>query len=153
MATDPARIPVIIGVGQINDRPDDPMQGLDSTGLMAEAIRRADADAGGGWLERCDWLANVQQMAFPGADVLGQLPQKLGISPATRIEKPPYGDAPIQLISDAANAVAAGEASVSSSSWFSASFVKASALASITVQRPAVFRKYTRPSAAIGDAL
>ena len=112
MATDPARIPVIIGVGQINDRPDDPMQGLDSTGLMAEAIRRADADAGGGWLERCDWLANVQQMAFPGADVLGQLPQQLGISPATRIEKPPYGDAPIQLISDAANAVASGEASV-----------------------------------------
>ena len=73
--SDPARIPVIIGVGQVNDRPDDPMQGLDSTGLMAAAIRNADKDAGGGWLERCDWLANVQQMAFPGADVLGDLPQ------------------------------------------------------------------------------
>jgi len=111
-ATDPNRIPVIVGVGQINDRPDDPMEGLDSTGLMAEAIRKADQDAGGGWLARCDWLANVQQMAFPGADVLGQLPDQLGISPRTRIEKPPYGDAPIQLISDAANAIAAGEASV-----------------------------------------
>ena len=110
--SDPARIPVIIGVGQVNDRPDDPMQGLDSTGLMAAAIRNADKDAGGGWLERCDWLANVQQMAFPGADVLGDLPQQLGIAPATRIEKPPYGDAPIQLISDAANAVTAGEATV-----------------------------------------
>jgi acetyl-CoA C-acetyltransferase len=111
-ATDPNRIPVIIGVGQVNDRPDDPMQGLDSVGLMAAAIRKADEDAGGGWLARCDWLANVQQMAFPGMDVLGLLPKELGISPATRIEKPPYGDAPIQLISDAANAVAAGEASV-----------------------------------------
>jgi acetyl-CoA C-acetyltransferase len=89
------------------------MEGLDSVGLMAAAIRKADEDAGGGWLARCDWLANVQQMAFPGMDVLGLLPKELGIAPATtRIEKPPYGDAPIQLISDAANAVAAGEASV-----------------------------------------
>jgi acetyl-CoA C-acetyltransferase len=112
MTTDPNCIPVIVGVGQINDRPDDPMEGLDSVGLMAEAIRKADADAGGGWLARCDWLANVVQVAFPGTDVLGLLPKALGISPATRIEKPPYGDAPIQLISDAANAIAAGEASV-----------------------------------------
>jgi acetyl-CoA C-acetyltransferase len=109
---DPNRIPVIIGVGQVNDRPDDPMEGLDSVGLMAAAIRKADEDAGGGWLARCDWLANVQQMAFPGMDVVGLLPKELGIAPATRIEKPPYGDAPIQLISDAANAIAAGEASV-----------------------------------------
>ncbi|MCB2047965.1 MAG: acetyl-CoA acetyltransferase [Novosphingobium sp.] len=112
MTADPNRIPVIIGVGQVNDRPDDPMEGLDSVGLMAEAIRKADADAGGGWLERCDWLANVQQIAFRGMDVLTLLPQQLGITPATRIEKPPYGDAPIQLISDAANAVTSGEASV-----------------------------------------
>ena len=70
MTADPNRIPVIIGVGQVNDRPDDPMEGLDSVGLMAEAIRKADADAGGGWLERCDWLANVQQIAFRGMDVL-----------------------------------------------------------------------------------
>ncbi len=27
--TDPERIPVIIGVGQLNDRPDDPDQGLE----------------------------------------------------------------------------------------------------------------------------
>jgi hypothetical protein len=112
MATDPQRIPVIVGVGQVNDRPEDPMQGLDSVGLMAAAIRRADEDAGGGWLERCDWLANVQQVSFPGMDVVGLLPEQLGITPKTRIEKPPYGDAPIQLISDAANAVAAGEATV-----------------------------------------
>ncbi|MBM3594494.1 MAG: acetyl-CoA acetyltransferase [Alphaproteobacteria bacterium] len=105
-------MPVIIGVGQINDRPADPMEGLDSVGLMAAAIRKADEDAGGGWLSRCDWLANVQQMAFPGMDVLGLLPKALVIAPASRIEKPPYGDAPIQLISDAANAIAAGEASV-----------------------------------------
>ena len=37
--TDPERIPVIIGVGQINDRPDDPDQGLDSLGLMVAALQ------------------------------------------------------------------------------------------------------------------
>lgn len=30
--TDPERIPVIIGVGQVNDRPTDPDDGLDSLG-------------------------------------------------------------------------------------------------------------------------
>lgn len=112
MAQDPARIPVIIGVGEVNDRPDDPRQGLDSVGLMATAIRKADEDAGGGWLARCDWLANVAQASFRDLDVVKQLPEALGIAPATRIEKPPYGDAPLQLVSDAANAVAGGEARV-----------------------------------------
>ena len=40
-ATDPERMPVIVGVGQINDRPEDPEQGLDSLGLMTHALRRA----------------------------------------------------------------------------------------------------------------
>ena len=40
--TDPERIPVIIGVGQINDRPADPDQGMDSLGLMVAALRAAE---------------------------------------------------------------------------------------------------------------
>ena len=58
---DPETIPVIIGVGQINDRPEQPGDGLDPVGLMAEALRRADADAGDGVLEDCDSLAVVAQ--------------------------------------------------------------------------------------------
>lgn len=112
MSQDPSRIPVIIGIGEINDRPDDPLDGLDSVGLMAAAIRKADEDAGGGWIARCDWLANVAQMAFRGADVVSLLPQALSISPGTRIEKAPFGDAPLQLVSDAANAVTSGKAEV-----------------------------------------
>lgn len=112
MSQDPSRIPVIVGIGEINDRPDDPLDGLDSVGLMAAAIRNADKDAGGGWIARCDWLANVAQVAFRGMDVVAKLPEALDIAPATRIEKVPFGDAPLQLISDAANAVAAGTATV-----------------------------------------
>ena len=44
---DAARIPVIVGVGQVNDRPATPDAGLDSLGLMEAALRAADADAGG----------------------------------------------------------------------------------------------------------
>ena len=41
MMTDPERIPVIIGVGQLNDRPESPELGLDPPGLMAAALRLA----------------------------------------------------------------------------------------------------------------
>ncbi|MFT6610008.1 MAG: acetyl-CoA C-acetyltransferase, partial [Qipengyuania sp.] len=44
---DPENIPVIVGVGQVNDRPENPGDGLDPIHLMAEALRRADANAGG----------------------------------------------------------------------------------------------------------
>ncbi len=47
-AQDETRIPVIIGVGQVNDRPSDDADALDSRQLMEAAIRTADADAGGG---------------------------------------------------------------------------------------------------------
>ena len=64
---DPDRIPVIVGVGQINDRPEQPGDGLDPVGLMAEALRRADADAnaGRGLLADCDSLAVVAQLGWP----------------------------------------------------------------------------------------
>src|SRR3546814_13301201 len=59
MMTDPKRSPVIIGVGQINDRPDDPDRGLDSLGLMVAALKAADADAGGGLLPDRERIALV----------------------------------------------------------------------------------------------
>lgn len=48
MNTDPARIPVIIGVGQINDRENV----HDALGLMVAALEAADRDAGGGWISQ-----------------------------------------------------------------------------------------------------
>ena len=48
MNTDPARIPVIIGVGQFNDRE----CVHDALGLMVAALEKADEDAGGGWIAK-----------------------------------------------------------------------------------------------------
>ncbi len=113
MINDPAHIPVIIGVGQINDRPDLDQIGLDAIGLMAAAARAADQDAGGGLLSRCDWLAIVPQISFRELDPVTLLPAALGITPAhVRQAQMASGDTPILYLNEAANAVASGEAQV-----------------------------------------
>ena len=44
--SDPERTPVIVAVGQVNDRPADPNDGLEPLALMVAALRAAEADAG-----------------------------------------------------------------------------------------------------------
>ena len=57
MAQLPAeRIPVIVGVGEVTDRPADPLQGKEAIALMAEALRLAEADAGTKLLAALDSL-------------------------------------------------------------------------------------------------
>jgi acetyl-CoA C-acetyltransferase len=111
MADDASRIPVIIGVGQVNDRPKDPADGLDSLGLMEAALRAADADAGGGWLVRLDSLALVDQISFRAlGDISGPLAERIGAHPRLCYKTPmASGDSPILLLNEAANRIAAGE--------------------------------------------
>jgi acetyl-CoA C-acetyltransferase len=111
MSNDPERIPVIVGVGQVNDRPMDPQAGLDSAGLMEAALRAADADAGGGWLEALDSLALVDQISFRGSNPIAQgLAQRLGCAPRfCEQTKLASGDSPILLLNEAANRIGAGE--------------------------------------------
>ncbi|MBV8237977.1 MAG: acetyl-CoA acetyltransferase, partial [Sphingomonas sp.] len=72
MAADAERIAVIVGVGQVNDRPADPLEGLDSLGLMVAALEAADHDAGGGWLGDVESVAVVQQISFRQDNPLAQ---------------------------------------------------------------------------------
>lgn len=111
---DPERVPVIVGVGQVNDRPQQPGDGLDPVGLMAEALRRADADAGGGLLSNCDSLSVVAQLAWPQlSPVDGKVAESLGINPANCMQTAmPNGDSPILLLHEAANRIGAGEAKI-----------------------------------------
>ena len=46
MSLTPERTPVIIGIGEILDRPEDPANGLEPLALMEQALRRAESDAG-----------------------------------------------------------------------------------------------------------
>jgi acetyl-CoA C-acetyltransferase len=114
MTLDPQQVPVIIGVGQLNDRPATPEAGLDPVGLMVAALGLADADAGGGWIERIDSLDIVDQISFRHLNPLpDKLSEALGIAPRHRFQpRLPMGDSPIMLLNDAANRVASGEACV-----------------------------------------
>lgn len=111
---DETRIPVIAGVGQINDRPDADAVGLNSLDLMEAALRRADEDAGGGWLRDLESLAVVAQLSFPElGDVSEPLAAALGVTPRHCAQtKYPMGDSPVLLLNEAANRIAAGEAQV-----------------------------------------
>ena len=107
-----SRIPVIVGVGQINDRPEVPHEGLDSLGLMVEALRRADKDAGGGWLPGLSTVLTVDQISFPKlGDCSPQVAEAIGAAKAVCRQTPyPMGDGPIRLLNEAANLIATGEA-------------------------------------------
>lgn len=106
----PARIPVIIGCGQVNDR----ASVHDSLELMALALEAADGDAGGGWLAALDSLAIVNQISFPHLGNCAQaLASRFGIAPAHSEQTPyPTGESPVQLLNEAANRIGAGEIQV-----------------------------------------
>ncbi len=111
MMNDPARIPVIIGVGQVNDRPEDPDNGLDSLGLMVAALRAAQADAGGDVLARLESLAIVDQISFRDmGNLCAPLAAAIGATPGINYQsEAPHGDTPIRLLNEAANRIGAGE--------------------------------------------
>ncbi|MBL8543553.1 MAG: hypothetical protein JNJ63_07055 [Hyphomonadaceae bacterium] len=109
-----ARAPVIVGVGQINDRPANAAEGLNSLELMQQAAQRADADAGGGWLQRLDSVATVAQLSFwELGDTSEKLSAALGVAPRFCTQSVyPSGASPILFLNEAANRIAAGEAEV-----------------------------------------
>lgn len=111
---DAERMPVLVGVGQINDRPDDAADGLDSLGLMQGALAAADADAGGGWLTAIDSLAVIDQISFPALNpAADRLARAVGASPChSCTSNGPNGDSPIRLLNEAANRIAAGDSRI-----------------------------------------
>lgn len=108
------RLPIIVGVGQINDRPADPADGLDPIGLMAAALRAAEGDAGADLIADADYLGIVQQISFREIrDAREPLAAALGIAPATMVQtEGPNGDSPVMLLNEAANRIGAGESSI-----------------------------------------
>lgn len=103
--------PIIVGVGQINDRPDVPAEGASPIALMAEALRIAERDAGAALLTDADFLGIVQQISFRDIrDAREPLVAELGIAPATMVQSEgPNGDSPVLLLNEAANRIGAGE--------------------------------------------
>ncbi len=113
MTRNPEHIPVIVGVGQVNDRPAGPHDGMDPVALMAEALRRAESDAGGNWLHDCQSLAVIGQIGWPQLNpVDGAVARALGMAPKHSEQTSPHGDNPVRMLNEAANRIGRGEAQI-----------------------------------------
>lgn len=109
MTLDPERVPVITGVGQINDRDDR----LDPGELMIAALRRAEDDAGANLLADADSLSVVAQIAWPDlGDLSPRVAEAIRMTGSTRQSKLPHGDTPIRYLNDAADAIQRGESRI-----------------------------------------
>ena len=106
------RIPVIVGVGEIVDRPKDIADGLEPLTLLEQALKRAEADSGAKLLGEIGSLDVVNFLSWRYRDPEKQLAERLGIEPAHCYYGPVGGESPIRYLHEAAQRIARGECSV-----------------------------------------
>jgi len=101
------RTPVLVGVGTVSQRLDEPGAGLDDSGMVVEAARRAIADSGSRRLtERVGWIGSTRGMAGL-LDVGRDVAAELGIDAHTVVAD--IGIPQQTLINMALTAIATGE--------------------------------------------
>src|SRR6202048_3308058 len=106
------RIPVIVGVGEIPDRPADLKSGLEPLALLEEALKRAEADSGVKLLGHIQSLDIVNFLSWRYRDPEKLLSARLGITPKHAYYGPVGGESPIRYLHEAAQRIARGECSV-----------------------------------------
>ena len=106
------RIPVIVGIGEIVDRPKDISKGLEPLALLEEALRRAEADSGAKLLDEIGSLDVVNFLSWRYRDPEQLLAKRLDVAPAHCYYGPVGGESPIRYLHEAAQRIARGECSV-----------------------------------------
>jgi acetyl-CoA C-acetyltransferase len=106
------RIPVIVGAGEIADRPKDIAAGLEPLALLEAALQRAEQDSGARLLGDIQSLDIVNFLSWRYQDPALQLSERLGIKPAHAYYGPVGGESPIRYLHEAAQRIARGECSV-----------------------------------------
>jgi len=106
------RIPVIVGVGEVVDRPADPAAGLEPLALMAEALRHAERDSGAPLLADLQSLDIVNFVSWRYHDPASLLCARLGITPERSHYGPVGGEGPVRFLHEAAKRIARGECNV-----------------------------------------
>ncbi len=122
---DPDRLPVIVGVGEVKDRPADPADGLEPAALAELALRRAEQDAGAALLRRLDGLDVVGVVSWPYDDLPGLLSGRIGAAPARRRHGPIGGHTPVLFLHEAAQRIASGQSAVAAVCGAEASYTVA----------------------------
>ena len=114
MAPTPAsldpRTPVVVAVGQVSQRVDEPTDALEPTALLAEAARRATADGCGGaaLLAGLDAVAVIRILSHRYRDPAALVADELGIEPARTITTDDGGNYPQTLLNRACLEIQAG---------------------------------------------
>jgi acetyl-CoA C-acetyltransferase len=106
------RIPVIVGVGEITDRPKQIAEGLEPLALLEQALKRAEQDSGAKLLGEIDSLDIVNFLSWRYRDPEFLLSDRLGIKPKHAYYGPVGGESPIRYLHEAAQRIARGECSV-----------------------------------------
>ncbi|MBR0757736.1 acetyl-CoA acetyltransferase [Bradyrhizobium jicamae] len=106
------RIPVIVGVGEVVDRPKDIAAGLEPLALLEEALKRAEADSGAKLLREIGSLDVVNFLSWRYRDPEQQLAARLGAAPTHLYYGPVGGESPIRYLHEAAQRIARGECEV-----------------------------------------
>src|SRR5271169_5573754 len=105
-------IPVIVGVGEITDRPKEIAAGLEPLTLLEQALKRAEADSGAKLLGEIQSLDIVNFLSWRYRNPEIQLSERLGITPKHAYYGPVGGESPIRYLHEAAQRIAQGECSV-----------------------------------------
>ena len=106
------RIPVIVGIGEIIDRPNEIIEGLEPLALLVEALKRAETDSGAQLLGEIDSLDVVNFLSWRYHEPEKLLSARLGIQPKHAYYGPVGGESPIRFLHEAAQRIARGECSV-----------------------------------------
>jgi acetyl-CoA C-acetyltransferase len=106
------RVPVIVGVGEITDRPKEIADGLEPLALLEQALNRAEQDSGARLLGEIDSLDIVNFLSWRYRDPEILLSDRLGIKPNHAYYGPVGGESPIRYLHEAAQRIARGECSV-----------------------------------------
>jgi acetyl-CoA C-acetyltransferase len=106
------RIPVIVGIGEITDRPADLKSGLEPLALLEQALQRAEQDSGGKLLGEIESLDVVNFLSWRYRDPEVRLSERLGIKPKHAYYGPVGGESPIRYLHEAAQRIARGECTV-----------------------------------------
>jgi acetyl-CoA C-acetyltransferase len=112
MALDP-RTPVIVGVGQLSRRPEDPSTAPEPVDMMREALERAGADSGApDLLRNADSIRVMQLLCWRYRDPGVLLAERMGASPRETVLTSTGGNSPQMLVNETASAIQQGNLDV-----------------------------------------
>src|SRR5947209_11392409 len=113
MALDP-RTPVVVGVAQPLRRPADPAAAAAPVDMMADALRLAADDSGGGHslIGRADSVRVPALLSWRYSDPGALVAERLGVSPRWTVVTTTGGNSPQMLLNDTALAIQGGDVDI-----------------------------------------